>query len=69
MQGVYFAVDIVQEDLYSFQIDKTPERIYPDKYQEQFQYPEALIEIGKLNGNSCQKYQGLRSARRTLIKK
>jgi hypothetical protein len=38
-KGVYFAIDIAKEDLYSFQVDKTPERIYPDKYQNMFQYP------------------------------
>jgi len=34
-----------------------------------FQYPEALIEVGRLQGNSIQKYQGLRSAKRTLVQK
>ena len=26
-------IDILKEDIYSFQVDKTPERIYPEKYQ------------------------------------
>lgn len=68
-RGVYFGVDIVKEDLYSFQVDKTPERIYPDKYQSMFQYPEAIIQIGKINGNQCQKFQGIRSAKRTSVQK
>lgn len=68
-KGVYFSVEVFQPGEYSFNIDKTPERIYPDKVQSKFQYPDALIEIGRLNGGSIQKSQGLRSRRRTLFKK
>lgn len=69
MNGVYFHVDILEEGVYSFHVDKTPERIYPEKYQEIFRYPDAIFEIGRVEGNSVKKYQGLRSARRTLFKK
>lgn len=68
-KGVYFTVDILQAGEYSFNIDKTPERIYPESVQETFRYPEAHIELGRLDGGSCERYQGLRSARRTLFKK
>ena len=48
LNGVYFTIDILQEGVYSFHVDKTPERIYPEKYQEMFKYPEAIIEIGRI---------------------
>ena len=67
-KGIYFKVTILQAGHYSFQIDKTPERIYPDKYQEMFRYPEAHIELGRVEGDQCQRIQGLRSRRRTLFK-
>lgn len=34
-----------------------------------FQYPEAYIQLGKIQGNSCQKYQAVKSSKRTLWKK
>lgn len=49
-KGVYFTVEIFKEGLYSFNVDKTPERIYPDKFQEMFRYPSALLELGKVDG-------------------
>jgi hypothetical protein len=37
--------------LFNFQVDKTPERIYPEKYQDMFQIPgQHYIELGKLSG-------------------
>ena len=68
-KGVYFTVEILQAGLYSFNIDKTPERIYPDQYQNKFHYPEAHLEIGRIEGGSCHRLQGFRSGRRTLFKK
>ena len=47
-KGVFFGLDIIKEDDYCFQVDKTPERIYPDQYQRYFYYPEAIIEIGRI---------------------
>ena len=52
-KGAYFAVEILQAGEYCFNIDKTPERIYPEKVQEAFRYPEAHIELGRLNGGGC----------------
>ena len=69
LKGVYFRVTVPKQGQYSFQVDKTPERIYPDQYQSVFRYPEAHIELGKLDGEQCHRVQGLKSKRRTLFKK
>lgn len=47
-KGVYFRVTVPSNGNYSFQMDKTPERIYPDQYQSAFRYPLSHIELGKL---------------------
>ncbi len=68
IEGVYFKIDILQKGYYSFHVDKTPERSFKDKMQDLYQYPEARIDLGKLNGNSCQKLESLISMKRTLFK-
>ena len=47
-KGCYFKVEILQKGSYSLQIDKTPERSYPETIQNSFRYPTALFDIGKL---------------------
>ena len=54
---------------YSFHLDKTPERIYPDNVQSMYRYPLAHLEIGKLDGGYVEKYQGFQSRRRTLCRR
>jgi hypothetical protein len=65
-EGCYFRVTIHKSGNYSFHVDKTPERALEDSRQNQFTYPLAEIEIGKLNGNSVVGKKGTNSRRRTL---
>lgn len=68
-KGVFFKVEIFQADTYSFHLDKTPERIYPESVQQSFSYPLAYIQLGRLEGGDVQKYQAFQSRRRTLYHK
>ena len=47
-KGAYFKLEIVQKGLYSLQVDKTPERSFPDQRQNHYRYPEARLELAKL---------------------
>ena len=67
-KGVYFRVQIVQKGFYSLQVDKTPERSFTDSVQNQYRYPNATLDIGKINNGQCQRLQSVSSARRTLFK-
>lgn len=51
------------------QIDKTPERSFEDKLQNDYNYPTALVELGLVNGASIQKLQGFQSNARTTQQK
>ena len=64
-KGCYFRVTIHKTGNYSFHVDKTPERSLEDSKQNQFTYPLAEIEIGKLNGNSVANKKGTNSRKRT----
>jgi hypothetical protein len=68
-KGAFFKVKVMKAGLYSFQIDKTPERSYTGDQQLNFRYPTAEISIGKLEKNSVTKFRGLISRARTLFKK
>ena len=46
--GAYFKVEIYQPGPYAFNLDKTPERIYPDKAQDKYRYPNAFLHVGRL---------------------
>ena len=52
IKGAYFTIDVLKPGEYSFQIDKTPERSYTGEKQRKYQYPEAWLEIGRIDGNS-----------------
>lgn len=67
-EGGYFKIEIIQSGYYSLQVDKTPERSFEDKLQDQYNYPEARLDLAKVNGNSCQKLESCISSRRTLFK-
>lgn len=54
-QGCYFSVEIKKQGLYSFQVDKTPERSFEDKLQNEYNYPRATVDVGIQNGGSVQK--------------
>ena len=49
-KGVYYKLKIAKAGNYSLHVDKTPERSYPDKTQDEFRYPRAEIMIGKFDG-------------------
>ena len=55
LKGVYFKLQIVQAGYYSLQVDKTPERSFPDSTQSQYRHPTAHLDIGKMVGGNCQK--------------
>ena len=67
-KGVYYQVKIVKEGNYSFHLDKTPERSYPDKTQDEFRYPNATVFIGKFDGEDVSDRKSYASSRRTLYK-
>ena len=68
IKGAYFTIDVLHNAEYSFQIDKTPERSFTGEKQRRYQYPEAWLEIGRIDGNNIERFQGYISRRRTLFK-
>jgi hypothetical protein len=55
--------------MYSLQVDKTPERSFEDKLQNDYNYPTATVELGVLNGNNIQKLPAFQSNARTTQQK
>lgn len=51
------------------QVDKTPERSYEDKLQNDYQYATAVVELGFMNNGQIQKLQGIQSNQRTTQQK
>jgi hypothetical protein len=68
-EGCYFKIEIKKDGQYSLQVDKTPERSYEDKLQNDYNYPTAQVELAILNGNNIQKMQGFQSNARTTQQK
>ena len=64
----YFRIEIVAEGTYSFQLDKTPERIFHGEKQRQYQYPQAWFELTKIEDHGIERYSGIASKRRTLFR-
>lgn len=54
-EGVYFSIDIVQDGLYTLQMDKTPERMRKT-IKRGYRYPEGRFEIAKIEGNRIKFY-------------
>ena len=67
-KGVFYKLDILQAGTYSLHVDKTPERSYPDKIQDQFRYPNSELHIGKNVEGSIENAKASQSSRRTLYK-
>ena len=67
-KGVYFKVKIIQPGSYSFQIDNTPERSFTGEAQNRYRYPNAWLDIGKLEKTHTKRLQGFMSRKRTLFK-
>lgn len=66
-KGCYFKVTILKAGKYSLQVDKTPERFFEDKRQNDYSYPNAVLGLGIFNnGQITQKLQGVSSTQRTL---
>lgn len=51
-KGAYFTIKVCHPATYSFQVDKTPERSFTGNKQRSYQYPEAWLEIGRLEGTN-----------------
>lgn len=68
-KGCYFRLTIFKEGKYSLQINQTPGRVYPQKYQKGYKYVTTTLLIGRVEGNNVEYYEGSQSAYRTLFKK
>lgn len=52
--GAYFTIQIINEGLYSFQIDNTPERSFTGEKQELYRYPQIELEIKRIKNGKVQ---------------
>jgi hypothetical protein len=51
------------------QVDKTPERSFEDKKQNDYDYPTAVVELASWANGHVQKLQGFQSKSRTSFQK
>ena len=68
-QGVYFKLEIKKAGIYSLQVDKTPERSFEDKRQNDYQYARTTVTLVHLNNGQAEKMQGFMSSQRTSFQK
>ena len=68
-EGVYFTLEVEEKAVYPLHIDKTPERTYERYHHKAFKYPDATLELRKVDGNKRKYLGGIISPRRTLYKR
>lgn len=57
----------MQKGFYSFQVDKTPERVFFNKNKTDYNYPNSTFELGKLMEGYIKRILSLEDNTRTLF--